>query len=74
MLEANKEERTASALRKKADKCIEYLNSGLMAYDQQKRTEAQAKQALRQANEAEEHSQALRRQVEIAESGKYAVQ
>ncbi len=74
LLEANREEKTAFTLRKKADKCIEFMNDGLMSYEQQKRLKVQARQALRLADESEERSQVLRRQVEIAESGKNSVQ
>jgi hypothetical protein len=74
ILDANREEKLASSLRKKADKCMEFINGGLMNYEQQRRMELQARQALKQAGEAEERSQALRKQVELAGSNRQSIQ
>ncbi len=70
LLDADKEEKTAIALRKKADKCIAYAEGGMMNYDQQKLIMAQAREHLKRAAEAEERSQNLRRQAELADNGK----
>lgn len=73
LLEADKEEKLSLNLRKKADKCIAFMEGGLMNPDQQKRMMIQAKQHLKLASEAEERAQALRRQVEIAETGRNSI-
>ncbi|MBX9688351.1 MAG: hypothetical protein K2X27_16700, partial [Candidatus Obscuribacterales bacterium] len=70
LLDADKEEKTAAALRKKADKCIAFVEGGMLNYTQQKRMTIEAKEHLRLAAEAEERCQALRRQAELAGSNK----
>jgi hypothetical protein len=66
--EANQAERESQVWRKKAKKCMQFLDGGLLNYDQQKKMQAEAKQNLKLANEAEERSQALRKQVELSET------
>jgi len=61
LVDANREEKNAIVLRKKADKCMEYASSGLMSYEQQKKMEIAARQNIKQADEAEERCQELRR-------------
>ena len=69
LLYADREEKLAASLRKKADKCIEYAEGGMMNYDQQKKIMAQAKEALQKAQGAEDLAQSFRRQAEIARTG-----
>lgn len=70
LLEADKEEKLAASLRKKADKCIAFAEGGLMNPEQQRRMMMEAKRHLQESNQAEERCQALRRQAEIADNGK----
>lgn len=69
LLEADAEDRNAAALRKKADKCIAFMEGGLMNAQQQAKMAAEAKRHLSAANEAEERAQAIRKQVELAGKG-----
>lgn len=69
LIYADREEKLAVSLRKKADKCIEYAEGGMMNYDQQKKIMAQAREALQKAQGAEDLAQSFRRQAEIARTG-----
>lgn len=70
LLDAEQEEKLSISLRKKADKCMAFIDGGLMGPEQQKRMMIEAKRHLQDAAAAEERCQALRRQVEIAETGR----
>jgi hypothetical protein len=74
LLDAIQEEKNARALRKKADKCMSYVDCGMLSYEQQKKMLIEARQHIKDANEAEERCQALRRQAQTASSGRASVQ
>lgn len=68
LLDALQEEKNARALRKKADKCMSFADCGMLSYEQQKKMLIEARQHLKDASEAEERCQALRKQAMTASS------
>ena len=71
---ALQEEKNASNLRKKADKCMALADCGMLCYEQQKKMLIEARQRIKEANEADERCQTLRRQAQMASSGRAGVQ
>ena len=74
LLDAIQEEKNARILRKKADKCMSFVDCGMLSYEQQKKMLIEARQHIKDANEAEERCQALRRQAQTASCGQASVQ